>query len=63
MAGLVSRGLEYMNDRSLLIRSMPDVRNRLKMYQNKACIMSAAGNELVADYIAHQPGYPLYQNR
>jgi hypothetical protein len=38
MAGLVSRGLDYMNDHSLLMRSMPNVRNRLKMYQDKAYI-------------------------
>lgn len=36
IAGIVSRGMEYMNNYSLFIRSMPNVRNRLKMYQKRA---------------------------
>ena len=36
MAGVISRGLEYVYDHSLFIRSIPNLRSRLKLYQNRA---------------------------
>ena len=38
IAGYFSRGMEYLNDYSLFMRSMPNVRNRLQMFRNKAYV-------------------------
>jgi len=38
IAGYFSRSLEYLNDHSLFMRSMPNLRNRLQMLRNKAYI-------------------------
>jgi hypothetical protein len=36
MAGVINRGVEYVYDHSLFMRSMPDLRSRLRLYQNRA---------------------------
>ena len=38
IAGFFSRVLEYMNNYSLVMRSMPNLRNRLQMFRNKAYV-------------------------
>jgi len=67
MTGVVSQGLEYVYDHSLFMRSFPDLRSRLKLYQNRAYIeahqegleVSCRLFEQVRDMAAHYGAQPF----